>query len=355
MKRVNLSITSITGSFWAMVWLIIWGAVEPQPVRAAEQAQGITKAISTIMVHVDSDLAYGAEPLRVIVVDKARQQIRVYSHENKWRTIAKWPCSTGKQSGPKEREGDQRTPVGVYFAVRDVGQKFLNDTYGTRALPLDYPNELDRRNHRSGSAIWLHGTDRPLLPRDSNGCVVMENHVIDRLAPYIHLNRTPVIIVERVRLWAEKKARALADHLLLKADQWNSAMMHGSYQKFCRHYADEAKPSSRWWQRWVRHRQQQMQGVRVESLMRRRTIYRSGHHFVLLFDHHLRWDGHEQWAGYRKLYLSVEKDRVSIVADAFQASPKTGGDPLFHAWRKLWQKREQRSRIAVTLNGDKNS
>ena len=336
-------------------WMILWFAGGLQQVRAEERGQGVLKAIPNVLVYMDADMKDGLKPHRVVIVDKARQQIRLYCHADRWRNTAKWPCSTGKQSGPKEREGDQKTPVGVYFAVKEVGQQFLSDTYGTRALPLDYPNELDRLYVRSGSAIWLHGTDKPLQPRDSNGCVVLENWVIDRLAGYIQLNRTPVIIVENTHLWSEKKASSIAVQLLSAAHQWNDAMLHGAYQDLCRHYAEGAKPSTIWWQRWSRLRRNQGRGDDIESMMRKRTIYRSGRHFVLLFDHYLTRGEHEEWAGYRKLYFCIEEDRVSIMADSFQSAPKTVEDPLFLAWRKLWKKSQQRSKMAVTLNGDKNS
>ncbi len=346
MARVHLCVIGV------IVWLI---ATPPQALRAGERTDGAVIAIPDVLVHVDPDVGKDTLPLNVVIVDKARQQLRLYGYRDRWRTIAKWACSTGKQSGPKEMEGDRKTPNGIYFAVRQIEQQFLSDTYGSRALPLDYPNELDRRHARTGSAIWLHGTDKTLQPRDSNGCVVLENRVIDRLARNIRLNRTPVIIVERIGLWPEKRARSLADRVLSTARRWNDTMMKGGYQDYCRFYDTGAKPSMRWWRQWRRCRGKQGNGDALESVVRRRTIYRSGCYFVLLFDHILKRGTQEQWAGYRKLYLNVEEDRVSIMADVFQASPKTGDNPLFYAWQKLWQKSEQRSRMAATLNGDKKS
>ena len=355
MRAAILSYKMIFVRLWTISWLLLVVVAVPQQALASEPAKGPSKAFPDVLVYADSDMGQGAHPSYVIIVDKARQQIRLYNGQDQWRTIGKWPCSTGKQTGPKAREGDQKTPVGVYFAVREVDRRFLSDTYGNRALPLDYPNDLDRRSARSGSAIWLHGTNRPLQPRDSNGCVVLENHVIDQLARYIQLNRTPVIIVERAHLWLGKKALRLADRILTAANQWHDGMMYGSYRDFTRQYVEGARPSMKWWRRWCRYRRKKVMDDAFVSQMRRRAIYRSGRHFVLLFDHHLKRGAYDEWAGYRKLYFIVEEDRVSIVAGGFQFAPKTGDDPLFCAWRKLWQKSEQRSRIAVTQNGDKNS
>ena len=86
--------------------------------------------------------------------------------------------SQGKLGVKKFREGDQKTPIGVYYVNGRIPGPKLPDFYGTGALPINYPNEWDRRNGRGGSGIWLHGTpsdnfSRP--PLSSDGCVVLAN------------------------------------------------------------------------------------------------------------------------------------------------------------------------------------
>lgn len=72
-------------------------------------------------------------PLRLyaVIVDKSRQQIRLCRRGKRWRTIAKWPCSTRKQAGSKFTEGDQKTPVGVYFAVEEDRVAIIAETFQT--------------------------------------------------------------------------------------------------------------------------------------------------------------------------------------------------------------------------------
>ena len=86
--------------------------------------------------------------------------------------------------------------MGVYFFIKKFNKRDLTPIYGTRAFPMDYPNVLDQHAGRSGNAIWLHGTNKPIKPRDSNGCIVLANPHIDALDPYITLNRTPIIVVD---------------------------------------------------------------------------------------------------------------------------------------------------------------
>jgi len=292
-------------------------------------------AIPEALVFSDAGLYEHPGLSFALIVDKHRQQATLYRFDGYWRTMAKWPCSTGKVAGPKTIEGDQRTPEGVYFVTRDVGPRFLTETYGARALPLDYPNWLDRHLSRSGSAIWLHGTNKPLQARDTNGCIVLENATIERLAPYLRLNRTPVIIVDRLRLWAAKNAQKAADAILSAARQWHAALLGGSYEEFAQWYEPKAAPSMQWWRRWCRQRRRVSSDEKCRSLMAQRAIYRSGDYYVLMFDHVLSNASRSQWVGRRKLYWSLEGTRARICGGSYQAVSGGRREPLLRAWRRF--------------------
>lgn len=282
-----------------------------------------------------------------LIVDKSRQQVNLYRYDGYWRTIAKWPCSTGKLAGPKIMEGDHRTPEGVYFVTRDVGARFLTETYGTRALPLDYPNWLDRHLSRSGSAIWLHGTNKPLQARDTNGCIVLENATIERLTPYLRLNLTPVIIVDRLRLWAAKNARQASDAILSAACQWHAALVGGSYEEFAQWYEPNAAPSMLWWRKWCRQRRRVSSDGKCRSLMAQRAIYRCGGYYVLMFDHVLTDASRSQWVGRRKLYWSLQGTRARICGGSYQAVPGGRHEPLLSAWRQFNATGKKSGQMAV--------
>ena len=79
----------------------------------------------------------------------------------------------GKNGAGKIIEGDQKTPLGVYFVTRFIESGELPDLYGDGAFPINYPNIWDRRNGRTGTGIWLHGTPSTIFsrpPEDSDGC-----------------------------------------------------------------------------------------------------------------------------------------------------------------------------------------
>jgi hypothetical protein len=303
-------------------------------------------AVPEALVYSDAGLYDHPGLSFAVIVDKSHQQVNLYRYDGYWRMIGKWPCSTGRLTGPKQIEGDQRTPEGVYFVTRDVGPRFLTETYGSRALPLDYPNWLDRHLARTGSAIWLHGTNKPLQDRDSNGCIVLENATIEQLAPYLRLNRTPVIITDQLRLWALKNARQAADVILGAAHKWHAALIHGSYAQICQCYEPGAMPSIQWWRKWCRRRKLPLE-AHCRSLMAQQAIYRYGDYYVLIFDHVLSGATQSRWVGRRKLYWHLNGSRAHICGDTYQMVPRKHRDPLICAWRMFNATGKKDNRVAA--------
>lgn len=99
-------------------------------------------------------------------------------------TLKTYPIALGKQpTGPKRREGDHRTPEGLYW----IDWRKTSDNYNL-SMHISYPNARDlslarQRGHRPGGMIMLHGT-----PEDdqypewffqtldwTNGCIALKN------------------------------------------------------------------------------------------------------------------------------------------------------------------------------------
>ncbi len=138
----------------------------------------------------------------VLVVDARRSRLYVYANRGgQLKFVTDYYISQGKYGVNKIKEGDQRTPVGIYYITSHLPGARLPDFYGSGALPINYPNEWDKINGRSGSGIWLHGTpsdsfSRP--PLSSDGCVVLTNPDLHKLATSVEIGKTPVVIAESV-------------------------------------------------------------------------------------------------------------------------------------------------------------
>lgn len=193
-----------------------------------------------------------------LVVDTSRATLFVYENVNgEPRYVTDFYVTIGKLGTEKLSEGDQRTPIGVYFVKADLPKKQLADMYGNGAYPLSYPNEWDRRNNRTGSGIWLHGTpsdtySRP--PRASNGCVVLANEDLGKLAPYLQVGITPVIITNRMD-WNSEQDQGERAALLQEIEQWRKDWASLDTDAYLEHYARNFSNDSQDYASWAKQKQ----------------------------------------------------------------------------------------------------
>jgi murein L,D-transpeptidase YafK len=131
-----------------------------------------------------------------LLIDTSRSRIFVFANDlGRPRYVADFYISLGKNGIDKQREGDQKTPIGIYTLLPMKNK--LPEFYGPGAYPLTYPNEWDRVNGRSGHGIWMHGTPSATYARPpwtTDGCVVLTNEDLARVRRYVDVSRTPVVI-----------------------------------------------------------------------------------------------------------------------------------------------------------------
>lgn len=178
-----------------------------------------------------------------LVLDTSKSTLFVFENQkNGPRYVADYYISVGKNGADKLREGDKRTPLGVYHVTGKLPRKQLTDFYGAGAFPINYPNEWDKLRGRDGYGIWLHGTpfdtySRP--PRASDGCVVLANEDLDDLEKYLQLGQTPVIITQNVE-WADRKSVAqLRAGLLEGLEGWRRDWESRDTETYLRHYSTQ--------------------------------------------------------------------------------------------------------------------
>ena len=159
-----------------------------------------------------------------LIVDATRSRLYVYENlGGQLKFVTDYYISQGRLGVNKLKEGDQKTPLGVYYITGRLSGAKLPDFYGSGALPINYPNEWDKVNGRSGSGIWLHGTpsdsfSRP--PMSSDGCVVLTNPDLHQLSASVEIGKTPVVISDNVEFVSKTKwdaERATANRLV---DAW---------------------------------------------------------------------------------------------------------------------------------------
>lgn len=134
-------------------------------------------------------------------VDGEKVDEQVDIEKDKWLKVEDFYISMGASGTGKLREGDRRTPLGIYLIADNISQHRLPDFYGSGALPINYPNLWDRTQNRTGSGIWLHGVPSDTYARNPNasrGCVVLTNDAMQKIIVDYQLPlSTPVILWDR--------------------------------------------------------------------------------------------------------------------------------------------------------------
>ena len=173
------------------------------------------------------------------------QYSRLYVFANNEGTpqlIADYYASAGKDGMDKEKEGDNRTPSGVYKITYTLDDDQLPELYGIGAYVLNYPNRWDQTLRRSGSGIWLHGVPRITYsrpPETSRGCVVVSNSVMQLLNQHIDPIHTPVVLAKQVD-WLDKASwQAQREQLLSMVEQWQGDWQSLDIERYLKHYSVE--------------------------------------------------------------------------------------------------------------------
>lgn len=259
-----------------------------------------------------------------ILVEKKNQTLFLYTlNGSDLSALLQFPCSTGAVNGVKQKGGDKKTPEGIYFLNEEYEDKYLSPIYGKKAFSLDYPNFIDHRKGKNGSAIWIHGTNKKLEPFDSNGCIALENSSIIKLSDYIHLNSTPVIVVEEI----DKVNRSILikekEDILFLLAQWLKAIEKGNHSDYLSFYSSEYSPDTDWWEQWLEIRKSANEPDSRLRVERDRTgIYYHDHVFVVLFDYIMFFENKKILLGKRKLFLENQSSGYKIIGDNFQSIPK---------------------------------
>lgn len=210
-----------------------------------------------------------------VVVDTQKARLYVYQNEPTGpRFVADYYISHGKLGADKTREGDKKTPVGVYHVTSSLPRQKLTDFYGTGAFPINYPNEWDKRQGRNGHGIWLHGTpsdtfSRP--PKASDGCVVLANQDLDALAKNLQPGLTPVIISDEIEWLSLDDWRNERAALNKKIDDWRSDWESRDTNRFLRHYSKKFQAGKQNFEEFAQQKRQVNAGkewikVKTENL-----------------------------------------------------------------------------------------
>ncbi len=190
---------------WLSCTILVLALLSPAAVSQVSAALTPTQSKGDVPSGVPAAVVTSGPgvPFNVLLVDKSLQTLYLFAYDAEGRPkfIRSFPVSTGKRKGNKVYEGDRRTPEGIYFFIKVFRDRKIT-IFGRTAYHLNYPDPFDELDGRQGNGIYLHGTNRPLGSRTTNGCVAMNNEDLDYLSRLVKLNGTPIIISQKID-WIE--------------------------------------------------------------------------------------------------------------------------------------------------------
>ncbi|MGM0442627.1 MAG: L,D-transpeptidase Cds6 family protein [Fibrobacterota bacterium] len=219
----------------------------------------------------------------LIVADKNDKVLHVLERDSLyWKHQRTFPFASGARGGVKEREGDLKTPEGIYFIVDKIDGRGLNEIYGPFSFVLNYPNRYDRENGKTGGGIWIHGTSPDQVPVQTKGCLELHNFNLekldtllngDSLVPVVIHNRggmdfneivdLKAVIAERNHVLQQREAKrrraqkrdSLQTHLQAFARRWARAWESMDMSRYKQFYDTAAFSVPGYdWQRWEKRK-----------------------------------------------------------------------------------------------------
>ncbi|MGI9235859.1 MAG: L,D-transpeptidase family protein [Woeseiaceae bacterium] len=177
--------------------------------------------------------------------------------------------SIGENGDDKQRSGDRKTPLGIYFVTEQLETSRMHEKYGHTAFTLDYPNVLDRRMRRTGDGIWIHGVDsrggqRPRLNTD--GCIALENEALAELEGLFEPNVTPVIITRNLAWATPEQVAELRRDLDEAIGLWVESRQQGDLYTYLSLYDEDFRHWGMNKREWIAFQTETLPSRRLQSI-----------------------------------------------------------------------------------------
>lgn len=272
-----------------------------------------------------------------LLADASRARLYLFENVNgEPRLLRDYYMTIGRNGTDKRIEGDKKTPMGVYLVTEQLSRKKLTDFYGAGAFPLNYPNDWDQAQGRSGYGIWLHGVpsdtySRP--PRSSDGCVVVTNPDLKELSRWVQVGVTPVVIADRAD-WVERKDwEESRDDLLAALSAWRTDWESRDADRFLDHYAESMTAGdARGWVKSKRRNIVEKEWIRLQLQDVSLFLYPGGDMAYTEFTQ--RYDSDKLSSVSRKrLYWRMENGRWRIALEKALDIPNPAANPVQFAQR----------------------
>jgi murein L,D-transpeptidase YafK len=187
--------------------------------------------------NLDTRFGYFENTNALLNCDKNSSTLKFYRRDDNGSFVLQnsYGAYTGRGNGDKIKEGDYKTPVGVYRLTKKLDK--LDPFYGPMAFVTSYPNFYDRIRGKNGSGIWIHG-----LPADAKrepytrGCIAIENGDLECMDRHLNYQHALLVIDQHFSMDVNKKDLAT---ILSQLFAWRHAWIYNDLEAYLGFYADD--------------------------------------------------------------------------------------------------------------------
>ncbi len=188
----------------------------------------------------NKDLTFGyiENHSTILTCNKKASTLSLYkkNHLGKFELKKDYDAFTGKMEGDKIKEGDLKTPIGIYDITKKIYK--LDSFYGPLAFVTSYPNAYDKFRKKNGSGIWIHG-----LPSEetrdeyTKGCIAIDNSNIECLDKRIDIEKT-LVIIDQDKLQKKHSKKIISD-ILKQLYLWRYSWLYNDINTYLSFYASD--------------------------------------------------------------------------------------------------------------------
>ena len=153
----------------------------------------------------------------ILLMETESSRLFVFENDNGIPKLLKsFYSSIGLFGDRKQKEGDKKTPIGVYQILKELNKPRADGFLGNTALTLDYPNAHDKAVGRTGYGIWIHGVPSDVhvrLPRSSDGCLALANSDLAKLKKFVVMSKSQILIVPKI-WWLDLEEWLIQDKMI---------------------------------------------------------------------------------------------------------------------------------------------
>lgn len=184
---------------------------------------------------VDTTFGYIESYSNVLVCDKSLATLSLYMQDSNgsYNLKQEYSAFTGEIKGDKVKEGDLKTPIGIYDITKKISK--VDSFYGPMAFVTSYPNIYDKYRGKNGSGIWIHGLPTK-QKRDeyTKGCIAINNQNIECLDRNIDIEQTLLLINEKNI--SKDVSKDVLTNILSQLYAWRYAWLYNDIESYLNFY-----------------------------------------------------------------------------------------------------------------------